>query len=222
MAKVAKPGSCKRSLALPGNCHAIPVSSRAPRPRRKEFAALLLAILAIAASFDSRSSLSAQEGKHSEYEVKAAYLYNFGKFVRWHDKSASRGADNFTICVLGRDPFGAMLDATIEGATIDGTNVVSRRIAKASDSAGCRILFISSSEDNQLREILSALGTMSVLTVSDLPQFARRGGIIQFVMEDNRVRFEINQASAEHAGLTLSSQLLKLAVIVRSNSPPGD
>jgi hypothetical protein len=85
----------------------------------------------------------------------------------------------------------------------------------------CRILFISSSEQNQLKEILAALDNTSVLTVSDMPQFARRGGMIQFVVEANKVRVEVNLTSAERAGLTLSSQLLKVAINVKRSAQSG-
>ncbi len=86
----------------------------------------------------------------------------------------------------------------------------------------CRVLYISSSEETRLREVLAGLDKAAVLTVSDIPQFAQRGGMIQFVQESNKIRFEVNLASAEDAGLTLSSELLKVAVLVRKNSQPGD
>ncbi len=86
----------------------------------------------------------------------------------------------------------------------------------------CHILFISSSEESQLKEILATLDKTSVLTVSDISQFTRRGGMIQFVVAANKVRFEVNVTSAERTGLILSSQLLKVAINVRRGSPAGD
>jgi hypothetical protein len=167
------------------------------------------------------SCLCAQQSSPTEYEVKAAYLYNFGKFVEWPAKIATAD-DFFTICVLGQDPFGATLDTTITGESINGKKVVVNRIARSKDAISCRILFISSSEESQVKEILAALDQTSVLTVSDMPQFTRRGGMIQFLVEENRVRFKVNLTAAEHAGLTLSSQLLKVAISVTRTSPPGD
>jgi hypothetical protein len=152
--------------------------------------------------------------------VKAAYLYDFGKFVAWPPKVPA-GSD-FPICVLGRDPFGATFDATIAGETINGKKVVVNRIAKPQEAMNCRILFISASEESQLKEILATLDKSSVLTVSDISQFTRRGGMIQFVIDANRVRFEVNVTSAERAGLILSSQLLKVAITVRRDSQTGD
>jgi hypothetical protein len=160
--------------------------------------------------------------KPTAYEVKAAYLYNFGKFVEWPAKVKAGNNEPFMICVLGKDPFGASLDATIAGEAIDGRSVLAKRLSKPQEALNCRVLFISSSEDVQLKEILSTLEKASVLTVSDMSQFTRRGGMIQFVDDANRVRFEVNLMVAERAGLTLSSQLLKVAISARRNSQPGD
>jgi len=167
-------------------------------------------------------NLHSQESGHPEYEVKAAYLYNFGRFVGWPSKPPSDEAGSFAICVLGHDPFGTTLDATLAGEAIDGKSVVLRRISKPQDTSNCRILFISASEGSQLKEILARLDKMSVLTVSDIPQFTRRGGMVQFILEENKVRFEINLAAAERAGLSLSSQLLKVAANVARNPQPAD
>jgi hypothetical protein len=123
--------------------------------------------------------------------------------------------------VLGRDPFGRVLDATLAGETINGSRIVAKRISKPQDAATCQILFISSSEIGRLTETLSILGKTSVLTVSDIPHFARRGGMVEFVLDGNRVRFEVNLTATEGAGLALSSQLLKIAVRVRRNGQPG-
>jgi YfiR/HmsC-like len=172
----------------------------------------LLAV-GIASALLVPSCLHAQRSNPSEYEVKAAYIYDFGKFVAWPAKVAA--ADDFPICVLGEDPFGATFDATVAGETINGKKVVVNRIAKPQEAVGCRILFISASEESQLKEILATLDKASVLTVSDISQFTRRGGMIQFVIDANRVRFEVNVTTAERAGLTLSSQLLKVAINVR-------
>lgn len=167
------------------------------------------------------SCVNAQKSNPTEYEVKAAYLFNFGRFVEWPARVTTAG-EVFSICVLGEDPFGASFDATIAGESINGKRVVIKRITKPQDATDCRILFISSSEESRLKEILAMLDKASVLTVSDISQFTRRGGMIRFVTEANRVRFEVNLTNAEHAALTLSSQLLKVAVSVRRSSQAGD
>jgi hypothetical protein len=189
-------------------------SSRRPSrrpPLRRRFASLTLAALILGVA-----RLVAQPaGKPTEYQVKAAYLYNFGRFVEW---PAHADGDGFGICVIGRDPFGQTLDSAVAGQSINGRGVVTRRLPGIAEAAGCRILFISASEDAQVNRILSTLQNTSVLTVSDMPRFTERGGMVQFIQDGNRVRFEINRAVAERAGLTLSSELLRVASAVRGGA----
>jgi hypothetical protein len=176
--------------------------------------------LVITCTVVAAPSLHAQKSGPTENEVKSAYLYNFGKFVEWPAKATSVG-DFFTICVLGDDTFGSTLETTIASETINGKKVLVTRVAKSQDAMGCRILFISSSQQNRLKEILAELDSTSVLTVSDMPEFTRRGGMIQFVVEAKKVRFEVNLTSAERTGLALSSQLLKVAIDVKRSAHPG-
>lgn len=167
------------------------------------------------------STLYAQQPKPTAYQVQAAYLYNFGKFVQW--PAATRTSTvSFNVCVFGEDPFGPILGSTVAGGTVDGKTVVAKRISSAQEAVDCRILFISPSEDRRLDKILEALNSAAVLTVSDMPRFAERGGMIQFVLEEDRVRFQVNLTAAQNAGLILSSQLLKLAALVRRSSSPGE
>jgi hypothetical protein len=157
----------------------------------------------------------AQSQPPTEYEVKAAFLYEFGRFVEW-PVSPRQGGDSFAICVLGEDPFGLVLDETVQGKTISSATVIARRILAVRDAETCRILFISPSENSRLPEILKALEGRSVLTVGEENQFTRRGGMISFRTEENRVRIAINQAATERAGIKLSSQLLKIATVVEA------
>jgi hypothetical protein len=165
---------------------------------------------------------NAQRLAATEYQVKAAYLFNFGKFVTWPDKGVAGNTGSFEICVLGEDPFGVVLDSTLTGATISGKGVAAKRITKPQEVDSCRILFISSSEGAHLPEVLGALDKASVLTVSDIPQFSQRGGMIEFVLDGGRVRFAVNLSNAEGVGLNLSSELLKVAVKVTRNSLSGN
>jgi uncharacterized protein DUF4154 len=164
----------------------------------------------------------AQRPKPSDYDVKAAYLYNFGRFVEWPGKVEASQGGSFTVCVLGQDPFGPSLDATLAGETIAGKTVVAKRISSAQESGSCQILFLGVSEASRLNKIIAELDQKSVLTVSDMPQFVNSGGMIQFVLEGKNVRFEVNLSAAQRAGLTLSSELLKVATVVRRNPQPGD
>ncbi|MGA2097940.1 MAG: YfiR family protein [Candidatus Acidiferrum sp.] len=160
--------------------------------------------------------LAAQKSKPQEYEVKAAYLYNFGRFVEW--PASGNMSDNFPICVLGQDPFGSYLDAVIAGEVVNDRKLIAKRIATVREALNCRILFISDSESVRVREILAAVDKTPVLTVSDTPNFIIAGGMIQFVVVENRIRFSINLAACERASLTPSSQLLKVAVEVRGEA----
>jgi hypothetical protein len=181
-----------------------------PMGRRLAHASAFFAVTIAAAS-----NLSAQASKTTEYQVKAAYLANFSKFVEWPARAAK--SESFNICVLGQDPFGKALDSAVAGETINSSPLAAKRISRPQDALDCRVLFISSSEDSHWKEILASLKPLGVLTVSDMREFARRGGIVQFVLDGNRVRFEVNLTATGPAGLTLSSELLKLAVAVRRN-----
>ena len=172
------------------------------------------AVRGVAAIVVMVCNLHAQAPKPTEYEVEAAYLSNFGRFVEWPARPGAAN-DPFYVCVLGQDYFGPLLDSALKGETIGSAPMAARRISGVEEAAGCRILFISTSKEPQLSATLAALGKLNILTVSDIPGFTRRGGMIQFVLDGNRVRFEINLAAAQRAGLTLSSELLKVAVTVR-------
>lgn len=164
----------------------------------------------------------AQGPRPTDFQVKAAYLYNFGRFIEWPARISAADGNPFTVCVLGQDPFGPVLDATLAGATIANRKVVARRIASLQESVNCQILFLSSSEERRLGKIIESLNKAAVLTVSDMPQFAQHGGMIQFVSEGDRVRFEVNLTATQQAGLSPSSELLKVATSVRRYPALGD
>ena len=150
----------------------------------------------------------------SEYEVKAAYLYHFAKFVEWPPQAGQAAPDIFVITILGEDPFGGVLDDMLDGKVVDGRRVVVHRTHRADEVRDSRILFISDSEQPHLPAILKRLEGAATLTVGEMDRFAERGGVIRFRTERSRVRLEINLAVAERARLKISSELLKLARIV--------
>ena len=160
--------------------------------------------------------LSAKEPP-TEYEVKAAYLYNFGNFVKWPGDSRPAKNQGFLICVLGQDPFGATLDKMVSGESIDGKSAEVKRVNSPRDADTCNIVFVGSSERGRLAEVLPELDRSATLTVSDIPGFTNRGGMIEFVLQADRVRFRINLPAAQHAGLNLSSELLKVASDVKEH-----
>jgi hypothetical protein len=174
-------------------------------------ASLLVAVVLVAA----RPLASATDQVRApDAAVKAAYLFHFGQFVRWPPSALASDAA-FTICVLGDDPFGAVLDKTLTNESIGGHPVRPRRLEAAEDAAGCQILFIAGTEARQLPAVLDLLKDRPVLTVSDIADFTLRGGAIGFVTADRRVRFEVNLPAAESAGLVPSSELLRVAMVVR-------
>jgi len=165
-------------------------------------------------------SLYAQQAAPTDSQVKAAYLYNFGKFVTWPaDRTAS--FPSFEICILGKDPFGEVLDSTVRGESIAGKSITVRRIATIQEAGACSILFISSSEENRLGPIQSAAQRLNLLTVSDIRHFVDRGGTIGFVTVEDRIRFDVNREAARKEHLTLSSELLKVAIRVVETKEAG-
>jgi hypothetical protein len=153
----------------------------------------------------------AQETFTSEYEIKAAFLFNFAKFIDWPVKPFIEAESHFTIGVLGRDPFGDALEQTIGGKTVKSRNIVLRRFRHISEYKPCDILFVCESERPALPEIVQRLRKESVLTVSDMPEFGRRGGMIYLFTEDNKVRFSIRTDLTDKAGLRLIARLLSLS-----------
>ncbi len=150
----------------------------------------------------------------SEYQVKAAFLFNFARFVEWPADAFLSADSPLQICILGQDPFGRDFEQMIEDKTVTGHRIEIAHPEGVPQARACQILFISSSDKQQIRDTLQGLRGSSVLTVGDAPGFATMGGVINFVLDDHRVRFEINQKAAESAHLKLSARLLTVAKLV--------
>lgn len=160
------------------------------------------------------AALSAQSARAPEYEVKAAFLYNFAKFVDWPPQTFAAASAPLRICVLGRDPFGDALSRIVQGKSISGRPIVRRQVDSAAEARACHILFLSLSDPVPLKQALDQLRGAPVLTVGEDRNFLSLGGIINFVLEEERVRFEINLAAAERHRLRVSSKLLAVARVV--------
>jgi hypothetical protein len=160
------------------------------------------------------TSLYAQPKAPSEYHVKAAFLYNFAKFIEWPAEAFTQSND-ILICVMGQDPFGASLDQTIVGKVVQGKKLSILRLEKDVEIKPCHILFISASEKDRLKKVREEIKGTHILTVGDMDQFTQMGFVINFISDENKIRFEINPSAAERAGLKISAQLMKLAVIVQ-------
>jgi hypothetical protein len=148
------------------------------------------------------------------YEVKTAFLFNFAKFIDWPPSSFVSPQSPFTICVLGQDPFGKVLDDTLQGKTIGNRPFAVRRLKDKTEARRCQMVFVSTSESAPLAEIFGSMQGANVLLVGETPGFVASGGTIEFTIEDNHVRFAINTDAADRSGLKFSSKLLALAKIV--------
>lgn len=153
-----------------------------------------------------------------EYKVKAAFLYNFAKFVQWPQTGNTPRTGPIRLCVVGANPFGALLES-LNGRTVKGRKLKIQVTSRPQDALAAQILFIALPDEAERREVLRRVRHHPVLTVSDTEGFCAQGGIINFVIVDNKVRFQVNLAAAARAGLRISSQLLKLATIVPESVP---
>jgi hypothetical protein len=158
------------------------------------------------------SSLPVSSDRPSEDEIKSAYLFNFGKFVQY--PKGNPAFKTFDICVLGNDPITHDLEKTTSNERVDDAPVRALRYDRASDARDCAVVYLGGSEAGRLDKDLAALEGSNALTVSDQPQFLERGGMIQFLLENNRIRFAVNLDAVGHAHFQLSSELLKVAVYV--------
>src|SRR6186713_1533020 len=159
-------------------------------------------------------SLASGAAPATEYQVKAAYLFNFGQFVEWPSEVWTTPDAPFAICVVGDDPFGRTLDDVVRGESVNGHPLVVRRHKDHKEATGCNILFIARSEAARLDDALVAVKGRHVLTVTDIDGADRAGAIIVLVSENNRVRMRINVAAAKTNRLVISSKLLRPAEVV--------
>ena len=154
------------------------------------------------------------DSQFEEYQVKAAFLYNFAKFVQWPSETFHDSDSPIKICVLGKDPFGDALNR-LKNKNVGSRKLIIERLRRGDALDKCQILFISDSEKNSVPEILRGVKKLPVLTVGDMKGFVQSGGIINFISKENQVSFEINVDSAERSKLRVSSQLLQVANIFR-------
>jgi len=149
-----------------------------------------------------------------EADIKAAFLINFIKFVEWPGPAFDSPGDPYLVSVVGNDPVAAAIEG-LDNKMVSGRRLVVRKRSDLSSLERCHILFVGRSENRKVVQILGAVKQWPVLTVADIDGFARQGGTIGFIREDERIRFEINEESASRAGLKLNAKLLYLGKIVR-------
>jgi hypothetical protein len=146
-----------------------------------------------------------------EYQIKAAFLYSFTKFVEWPSQAFQSADEPVAICVLGENPFGSALEQAVRGKTFGNRRFVIREISTARQASTCHILFVSTSEKRRLASIFAELKGYGTLTVGETDGFVGSGGVINFKLKDSRVRLEIDRSAAVQANLRISSKLLSLA-----------
>jgi hypothetical protein len=154
----------------------------------------------------------AQVAQPTEYQIKAAFLYNFAKFVEWPPAAFANATSPLVIGILGENPFHDDLAQMVRTKTVDNHPLLIQEYRSAKEATNCHILFISTSEKDRLSEILKHLKGASVLTVAEMDQFTEGGGMINFVLKGNKIRFQINNDAAKSAGLKISSKLMSLAL----------
>lgn len=177
----------------------------------------MILVAAFGLALGAAAGANAQEPQPREYEVKAAFLYNFTRFVHWPPEVFNSHPNVITVGVLGNNPFGEAL-RSLEGKVAKGRKLTVLSFRTVQEVKPCHVLFISESEKNRLSQALKAVGDSSVLTVSEVKGFTEQGGIINFHLKSGRIGFEINVKAAERAGLKISSKLLNLATLTEGKS----
>ena len=175
--------------------------------------AMCATMLAVATSVRAQGIGSSES---SEYLIKAGYVYNFAKLVEWPASAARRGQP-MVIGVLVNDAFATVLERVVGGKKIDDRSILVKRLKSQNyRECGCQMLFVAASEIARADEVIQFQNTASVLTISEAPEFARRGGVIALTLEDSKVRFMVNVDAAQQASLNISSRLLTLASVVHT------
>jgi hypothetical protein len=176
---------------------------------------LRLAAFLCAPFFGAAGAAGAEDALISETQIKAAFIYNFTKFIEWPEASFPASGNPIVIGVLGETPLTAELGIIVAGRQVNGRPIVVTGVHAAEDLASLQVLFVSASEDASFGELAPAIAGNALLTVGESPGFAAANGAIVFVRIDGKLRFEINLSAAEQAGLKISGQLQKLAAAVK-------
>ncbi len=185
-----------------------------PPPRRPAILTVpLVGLLLVLAALDISR---ADESRTNEYEVKAAFLYNFAKFAEWPSESFADAAAPIVVGVFGEDPFGPALDTMLSSKSAHARPFTVRRIVGAEQAAECHLVFVARTTESATRRVLEAIGTHPVFTVGESPDFLTLGGLINFRVENNRVIFEVSAEQSASSPVRLSSQLLKLSRVVHT------
>ena len=190
---------------------------RRPEPSRRRFvlgaSGALVALLSLTV-LGAPARVESDPRYTREYDLKAAFLFNFTQFVEWPADCLPASATPFVIGVVGADPFGTTLDEIVANEKVHEHPIVVQRWKSIGEVGACHILFISHAESLRLREVAASLRGRGILTVGDSERFAARGGVIGFAMAGSRLRLEVNLDEARAQRLTISSKLLRQSTIL--------
>lgn len=184
----------------------------------RKYSALILKavfLFSLTALFFSIEPDCRAQNSPTEYQVKAAFIYNFARFVDWPTQAFTSATSPMVIGVLGENVFGNNIEQIISGRSIQGHPLEFKEFSSVTDATNCQVIFISDSEKYHLSKILGRLRDTNILTVSQMDNFTDNGGMIRLLIVEDKVRFEINNTAAKKAGLAISSKLLSLAVKVQ-------
>lgn len=159
-----------------------------------------------------------REDPPTEYQLKAVFLFNFTQFVAWPNNAFENDKDPFIIGILGGNPYGSFLDETVKGESVNGHRIIIRRFDDVDDVKACHILYINLKKQEELEQALVKLRNRNILTVGDASKFTQLGGIIGFVITNNKVGIKINLGAASTTDLSISSKLLRLATVVKAKN----
>lgn len=168
---------------------------------------LLLILLAV-------DQVDAQYSRTREFNIKAVFLYNFSQFVEWPESAFETSTSPFVIGIVGDDPFGSVIDETVSGEKVKNHPIIVQRFSTVKEVANCHMIFLSGPQAANYQKNVSEQKIKYMLTVSDVAGFANTGGMIRFMMQDNKIKLQINPGVARSAELSISSKLLRLAEIV--------
>jgi len=177
-----------------------------------------IGIVAMSASLLMARGASPQANSTSEYTVKAAFLFHFAQLAEWPASAFKAPNTPLTFCTLGEDAFHGALDESISGKTIGNRPLRVQHLKPGQGAEGCQVIFIDADEKKRVPTLLASMRDLPVLTVGDTENFAQNGGMIGLFLDDNKIRFEINLDSVEHAKLRVSAKLLTLAKTVIGGS----
>lgn len=172
--------------------------------------------LALALMLFAGAATNAAAAPPSEYAVKAAYLSKLGLFIEWPKSVFASPTSPIILCVAGDSPFGDALDKVAEGQRVAEHPIAVRYLKSVSRDDGCGILYLASADAKSVSAALEAVSGTGVLTITDASRLPHGGGIVEFVVQDNRVRFNVDEQAAAQNGITISAHLLGLALSVKA------